>query len=112
MAGLPGDSSKASSSPSLVSSGDSGDAKKVIDSSQSTLDLVDENDPPPRIATAFLYRHEKRYQPDAIATRRSVYDDPVLAQHYWPKEDYENLHRFDPKARWTQKEERVGFFLL
>ena len=45
---------------------------------------------------------------DAIATNRSVYDDPKLASHYWPKENYENLHRFDPKARWTFREEQVG----
>jgi hypothetical protein len=36
-----------------------------------------------------------------------VYDDPDLASHYWPKEDYENLHRFDPKARWTYREEQA-----
>jgi hypothetical protein len=39
---------------------------------------------------------------------RSVYDDPNLAQYYWPKPDYENLHRFDVGARWTVGEERVS----
>ncbi|KAF9003369.1 allantoate permease [Cyathus striatus] len=44
---------------------------------------------------------------DSTATRRSVYDDNELAPHYWPKKEYENLHRFDPKARWTFREERA-----
>ncbi|KAJ7810382.1 major facilitator superfamily domain-containing protein, partial [Mycena olivaceomarginata] len=33
--------------------------------------------------------------------------DPDLAAHYWPKKEYENLHRFDPKARWTYREEQA-----
>jgi len=49
---------------------------------------------------------------DAIATKRSVYDDPNLAQYYWPKENYENLHRFDVAARWTIREERVSSCIL
>ncbi|KIJ53949.1 hypothetical protein M422DRAFT_42249 [Sphaerobolus stellatus SS14] len=39
--------------------------------------------------------------------RVSVYDDPVLAHHYHPRPGYENLHRFDPTARWTVREERA-----
>ncbi|KAF9450203.1 allantoate permease [Macrolepiota fuliginosa MF-IS2] len=59
--------------------------------------------------TNFLFRRST-YKPvdlDAVSTRRSVYDDPKLAQYYWPKPEYENLHRFDPNARWTFREERA-----
>nr|GAT54810.1 predicted protein [Mycena chlorophos] len=77
-------------------------------SGSSSDDLVD-TEPRPFAWRAWLFN--RNYvsvdaQPDAIATRRSVYDDPNLAQHYWPKKDYENMHRFDPTARWTNREER------
>ncbi|KAF9520245.1 hypothetical protein BS47DRAFT_1287250, partial [Hydnum rufescens UP504] len=44
---------------------------------------------------------------DTIATRPSVYDDDNLASHYAPRADYENLHRVDPLARWTFREEKT-----
>ncbi|KAL9709853.1 hypothetical protein Ac2012v2_006908 [Leucoagaricus gongylophorus] len=76
--------------------------------------LVDDI-PKPISLASFLSRfvpflHNKSASPidlDATATKRSVYDDPNLAQYYWPKEDYENLHRFDVTARWTIREERA-----
>ncbi|KAG1839133.1 allantoate permease [Suillus subalutaceus] len=77
-------------------------------SSLPTDDLVDEAEEQFSWTTA-IFRREQTVprDPDAIVTRRSVFDDPDLAPHYWPKKDYENLHRFDTTARWTYREEQV-----
>lgn len=52
-----------------------------------------------------LFQRKKRVDPDAIATTRSVFDDPLLRQYYQPHPQYENLHRFDIDERWTYREE-------
>ena len=79
---------------------------------QSNSDLVDEEEEQftSGWARALLGKGTgPPHDPDAIATRRSVFDDPHLAPFYWPKKDYENIHRFDPTARWTYREEKVGY---
>lgn len=84
-------------------------SKPRIDEVASTKsDLVDEDPTPFRWTDVFLGRKRPAFDLDATATRRSVYDDPALAKHYWPNSNYENLHRFDPEARWSYREEKVS----
>ena len=61
-----------------------------------------------RPMTSF-WRRMAKHDLDAIATQPSVFDDPVTLEVYRPPQSYENAHRFDPNARWTFREERVGF---
>ena len=99
--------------PSSVRSGVAGEQSSV-DKNQDVQtvsvagDLVDADPPPFRFSDYLFQRNlSKPLDLDAVATKRSVYDDPDLSSHYWPKEDYENLHRFDPTVRWTHREEKV-----
>lgn len=72
-----------------------------------TDDLVDAEPEPFKLYNWLFRRHLYKVDDDAIATRRSVYDEP-LGEMYWPTPNYENLHRFDPSARWTYREEKVS----
>lgn len=80
----------------------------LVDTKSVDDDLLDAEPEPFKLSNWLFRRHLlKTTGLDATATRRSVYDNPDLAEYYWPKPEYENLHRFDPKARWTLREEKV-----
>jgi hypothetical protein len=85
--------------------------RKSEDSSVKADDLVEHGPPQFRVIDWMLGRRPK-YDLDSIATRRSVFDDPKLAEHYHPTPQYENLSRFDPSARWTHREEQVRPFIF
>ncbi|KIJ61406.1 hypothetical protein HYDPIDRAFT_96568 [Hydnomerulius pinastri MD-312] len=78
-----------------------------VHTEQVAFDLVEEDEEQFSWSKAVFGRRPLKPlpDPDAIGTKRSVFDDEHLAPHYWPKKDYENIHRFDPAARWTYREE-------
>lgn len=59
-----------------------------------------------------FFRKRIKVDLDAIATQRSVFDDPKTLDVYRPPPQYENAHRFGPQARWScRREEKASPFL-
>ena len=64
-------------------------------------------EPDKELRSPWLWARQSQKPADlnAIATQRSVYDDPALVQFYFPRADHENLKAFDIGERWTYNEE-------
>lgn len=79
---------------------------RTIEVPKALDDLVDPNQADQGFNWTWKSLVQKPADLDAIATRRSVFDDPDLAKYYEPGPEYENYHRFDSTERWTYREQR------
>lgn len=93
------ESSLGGSSP-LDSGSDKGGSAITVTAAQNDLLLAEP------VESRSWWQRRTPQDGNAIATQQSVYDDENLAPLYQPRSDWENIHRFDPSARWTVNEER------
>ena len=72
------------------------------------LDSTSRGDNEVKFSRLWNFWREPKLDLDAVATQLSVFDDKTTLEVYRPSPEYENVHRFDPLARWTWREERVS----
>ncbi|OLN92096.1 putative transporter YIL166C-like protein 1 [Colletotrichum chlorophyti] len=92
-----------STNPAIESASDSSDSVNKTVPKETVTAIAPLGKPRPE--RKFWFQKRKDYDATAIATLPSVYDDPALAPQYQPQKTWENIHRFNPEARWTWAEE-------
>ena len=93
--------------PTLASKAEIVDNTIEVSGSKAQDDLVDPSEEDKGFNWTWKSLVQKPADLDAIATRRSVFDNPDLSKYYEPGPEYENYHRFDPRERWTYREQRA-----